>query len=353
LPARDIVVVGASADGVRCLETIARHLPRDLPAAIFVVLHTGPTGGQILPEILSRAGSLPAATARDGEPIRNGRIYVAPGDYHLLLDGDRVKLSRGPRENRFRPAIDPLFRSAARHHGDRVIGVILSGLLDDGAIGLRQILDAGGVALVQNPLEATYPDMPVAALRRAPQALPLTLREIADFLATNTGEKGDLLLDAEPPADPAPEALVKRDDPVEGPDQLRRGKVQGVPTLLTCPDCGGSLQEVAEGDLVHYRCHVGHGFSPQSLLIGQEEVVEDALWQALRALEEGAEFRRRLAERARGAGLQAIAGGYDADAEAHRRRADVIRQVLEAPPGPAVGLSHAGFPDDAAAEADR
>jgi two-component system chemotaxis response regulator CheB len=179
---RDIIVVGASADGLQMLRMLLAALPSNLPAAIFVVLHTGPTGGTVLPEILSRVGTLPAAPAVDGEPILPGRVYLPQPDTHLMVKNGFVRVTRGPRENRFRPAIDPLFRTAAAAYGPRVVGVVLSGLLDDGAYGLRQIVDGGGAAFVQDLHEATYPDMPRAALRQVPEAIPLRVHQIAERL---------------------------------------------------------------------------------------------------------------------------------------------------------------------------
>ena len=188
---RDVIVIGASADGVQMLRTLIGGLPADLDAAVFVVLHSGPLGGTLLPEILARAGDLPVAPALDGEPIVPGRVYLPHPDCHLLVKREQVRVFRGPRENGFRPAIDPLFRSAARAYGSRVVGVILTGLLDDGAYGLSRIVAAGGAGIVQDPAEAAFPDMPRAALRQSPSAEVLPIGAIAKRLVELSRESAE------------------------------------------------------------------------------------------------------------------------------------------------------------------
>jgi two-component system chemotaxis response regulator CheB len=335
LPSRDIFVIGASADGVQALQELVRPLPADLPAALFIVLHTSPAGGGILPRILSRAGELPAELARNGERMRHGRIYVAPPDFHLLLGPRGIKVMHGPRENGFRPGIDPLFRSAARSYGRRVVGIILSGMLDDGAFGLREIVDRGGVGLVQDPFEAAYPDMPRAALQRAPSARPLAVAAIAAEmiqLANGAGRpRRATIMSSGNAKEPKPEAAEP--DPLEEPPRLESDDPEtiGTPTVFTCPDCGGTLMELLEGELVRYRCHVGHAFTPLTLLDGQEHYIEDALWSALRALEESAALRRRSAGRALEGGLLGLARAYEEQADDLVERGRTIRRVLEQP----------------------
>jgi two-component system, chemotaxis family, protein-glutamate methylesterase/glutaminase len=333
---RDIVVIGASADGVQTLKELVRPLPADLPASLFVVLHTRPSGGTILPRILSRAGKLPADLARDGERAVRGRIYVAPADHHLLLTPRAMRLVRGPRENGFRPGIDPLFRSAARAFGPRVLGIILSGMLDDGAFGLREVADRGGMALVQDPFEATHSDMPRAALVRAPSARSMTVATIAETLIqlANGGKaagatRGATVMTSGSDKHEQPPVP----DPIAVPDRLEKNSPVplGAPTVYTCPDCGGTLLELVEGELVRYRCHAGHGYTPMTLLRGQEEAIEDALWNALRALEESAALRRRSAERAGVGGLHGLAATYATQSDELEQQAHTIRSVLERP----------------------
>jgi two-component system chemotaxis response regulator CheB len=185
---RDIVVIGASAGGVEALGTFVSGLPAELPAAVFVVLHVLPGGASALPRILARRSRLPVAAATDGEPIERGRIYVAPPDHHLLVDADRVQLTRGPLEKGHRPAVDPLFRSAAQAHGGRVIAAVLSGALDDGAAGLRTVAEAGGATLVQDPAEALYPSMPQSALRKVPGTRVVPISEMGDVVCAMIDE---------------------------------------------------------------------------------------------------------------------------------------------------------------------
>lgn len=289
---RDIVVIGASAGGVEALTTLFAGFPPELPAAIFVVLHVMPGGTSVLPRILQRAGSLPASAAVDGEPIERGRVYVAPPDHHMLVSGGHVRLTSGPRENGHRPAVDPLFRSAARAHGRRVIGIVLSGALDDGTAGLRMISDAGGLALVQEPASALYPSMPDAALAYTPTARAVPIDGLADAVCTAVGEPLGEEDDDDDDADPSVAALTV-DEPDRSDDNPRMGQL----TSITCPECGGSLWEHDEQGLPRFKCHVGHAYSPDSLEVSQAQALEGALWAALRSLQERADLFRRLARR--------------------------------------------------------
>jgi two-component system chemotaxis response regulator CheB len=292
-----VIVVGASAGGVQALQELVAQLPPELPASVLVVLHMSPAGTSVLHSILERAGALQASQPRDGERLERGHIYVAPPDFHMLLRGNAIHLSAGPRENGHRPAIDPLFRSAARAYGRRVIGVILSGTLDDGTDGMRLIRQRGGATLVQDPDDAAYGDMPrnVIAYAEPDRVLPVAEMGAAIF------DLVDAPLDPDPAdgiADPAtqPVDLVEvelgREDPV------------GDATLLTCPDCGGVMLERDDGGLVRFACQVGHAYSPESLNEHQGEALESALWNAIRTLDERADLLRRMGRRAdrRGAG---------------------------------------------------
>jgi two-component system chemotaxis response regulator CheB len=286
---RDIVVVGASAGGVEALSELVGGLPRELPAAVFVVLHVMPGGTSVLPSILGRAGSLPVAAAVDGEEIRRGQVYVASPDRHMLIDRGRVRLTSGPRENGHRPAVDPLFRSAARAYGRRVIGVILSGALDDGSAGLKMIGDEGGLALVEHPDDALYPGMPSSALEYAPGAQAVPLAELADTICAAIEEAI--------PEEGEPLAGQAKSPPLTEVDRADDDPRMGTLTAITCPECGGSLWEHDEEGLIRFKCHVGHAYSPESLEVSHGEALEGALWAALRSLQERAELYRRLARR--------------------------------------------------------
>ena len=320
----DIITIGASAGGVEALTEIARGLPGDLPASVFVALHVPAHGTSVLPLILSRRGPMPAAHARDGEAIVPGRIYVAPPDQHLLIHEGAVRLSRGPRENGVRPAIDPLFRSAARWYGPRVVGVVLSGTLDDGGVGLAAIKEQGGLAVVQDPGDALFPGMPRNAMDLVAVDHVVPASGIPDLLShlarQDAGGEGDPPM----PKDMELESEMAEFDlgAIQGPER------PGTPSGFACPDCAGVLWEIQEGELVRFRCRVGHAWSPTSLLAAQSKGLETALWTAFRALEERAELANRMAKRLRSKGRVATASRFEAQAREAKGRSVVIRQVL-------------------------
>jgi two-component system, chemotaxis family, protein-glutamate methylesterase/glutaminase len=321
----DIIVIGFSAGGVEALARLAADLPRDLPAAVFVVHHFPAEGESALPNIVRRAGRLPALHPVHGQQIEPGRIYIAPPGRHMIIVGDRIHLTRGPRENGHRPAIDPLFRTAARTFGSRVVGVLLSGTLDDGTVGMMAVKQHGGTAVVQDPNEALYPGMLDSAIQRVGVDHVLPVQEVAQLLTRLTREPvaqkegGQAML---------PEDQEPRDPAEIGTASLETGTLPGPPTALTCPECGGTLWELISGDLVRYRCHVGHAYTSDSMAAEQGSVLEGALWTALRALEEKAELSRRLAERSRSRGLERLARRYEGAVEHAERGSNDIRQLL-------------------------
>lgn len=311
-----VAVIGASAGGVEAMSSVVRNMPADLPLAVVVVLHM-PTGARSrLPEILGRAGPLPAAAVRHGQALQAGRIHVAPPDRHVVVSADRLHLLDGPRENGFRPAIDPLFRSAAQSLGPRAIGVILSGTMDDGVTGLAAIQAMGGSVIVQDPADAMCGALPEAALEALEADHVVPASSIGPLLAT-------IASGATRPAHRVPTPLAEQ--LVADPLSLEASGVD-----LSCPDCGGALQEVRLGDLRRYRCRVGHVLSPESLLDGQGEALESALWTAVRTLEETATLSRRLADRSRGSGAVAAARRFEARQVDAARRADLVRQAIGA-----------------------
>jgi two-component system, chemotaxis family, protein-glutamate methylesterase/glutaminase len=322
MPDHGIVVVGASAGGVEALADLAASLPSNLPAAVFVVLHLPATGTSALPEILRRHGPLPAAHIKDGEPIQPGRIYVGPPDHHVLLRPGRVHLSRGPRENGYRPAIDPLFRSAAREYATRVIGLVLSGALDDGTAGLLAIKSRGGIAVVQDPADAVYPGMPSNALEHVAVDHVLAAASMGKLLARLIADS------AEPPSDPAPSGMQVEVDMEGFSVEALEGNHPGRPSGFSCPDCNGVLWQIRDGGLERYRCRVGHAWSPESLLTQQSEALEAALWVALRSLEERAALARRLAEPARRRGHSITATRFEEQAAEAQQAARLVRDLL-------------------------
>ena len=333
MPGHDIIVIGTSAGGVDALRELVRHLPPDLPAAIFVVMHIPADSQSILPQILSHNGPLPARHGVDGEAIEYGRIYVAPPDHHLLVERERVRLVRGPKENRSRPAADPLFRSAARAYGPRVVGVVLTGGLDDGTAGLLAIKQRGGVAVAQDPAEALYPGMPRNALENVEVDYCLPLSEIPPLLAQLATTPAP-----DEAACPLPESL-KIESGIQRREEAHMEDIEklGQPSVFTCPECNGVLWELRDGELLRFRCHVGHAFSAESLLAEQSESLEAALWAALRALEEQAALHGRMARKAGLRDQDVLAGRFRQNAQDLERHAEVIRQILQdgAKPGDA------------------
>jgi two-component system, chemotaxis family, protein-glutamate methylesterase/glutaminase len=278
----DVIVIGTSAGGVDALQAIARGLPGDLPAAVLVVMHQSPQGPYLLPAILRKAGPLEVAETVDGASIERGKIYVAPPDHHLLVKGDCISLVRGPKENRSRPAIDPLFRTAAAAYGPRVVGVILTGMLDDGTAGLSAVKERGGIAVVQDPEDARYPSMPKSALRYVGSDFTLPLLEIAPLLAR---------LVREPMKTPAPLPVSRLIEIESRFVEMEAMKMQDMEEIgshagVSCPECHGPIWKIKDGTLQRYRCHVGHAYTAQAMAEGQIEAQEIHLWQALRLMKE-------------------------------------------------------------------
>jgi two-component system chemotaxis response regulator CheB len=312
---RDIAVVAASAGGVEALTGLVRGLPADLPVAFLVVLHFPPTATSRLPEILSRAGPLDARTAVDGEVARAGVIHVAPPDRHMVLSGSRIFLLDGPRENGVRPAADPLFRSAATAMGERVIGIVLSGTLDDGAAGIAAVQEYGGATLVQDPEEALSDGMPRAALEMIEPDHVLPAAAMGEVIANLASGRKRTAAEAR--------ARETQKSLAADPMTLEPGL-----TDFVCPDCGGALAEVQAGSMTRYRCRVGHVYSPESLYGMKAGELEAGLWASLRALEESASIAKRLADRARRSGAAAVVKRFESRGVDAARRADVVRQAI-------------------------
>jgi two-component system, chemotaxis family, protein-glutamate methylesterase/glutaminase len=292
---RDIIVVGASAGGLEALRTVLRALPATFSGAIFVVLHTTPASPGLVPEILRRDCALPIAHASDGDPIEHGRVYIAQPDHHLIVERGMVRATRGPRENHCRPALDPLFRSAAYAYGSRVVGVVLTGRLDDGTAGLWAIKDRGGVTVVQDPDEAASSSMPQNALRYVQIDHVVRLCELAPLLLR-------LLCD---PAQPRGGATAPRELEIETRiaaegNALAMGiTTMGTPSPFTCPECQGVMLSLKGGGVPRFRCHTGHAYSIDSLLAAVTDGVEGRLWSAMRSIEESVLLLRHVADHSR------------------------------------------------------
>jgi two-component system chemotaxis response regulator CheB len=302
---RDVVVVGASAGGLAPLRSLVGGLAPDFPGSLFVVRHLSPTESTSLADLLGRAGPLPALEVDERRAVERGRVYVAGPNRHLVLEPGFVRSVTGPRENRFRPSIDVLFRSAAISYGDRTVGIVLSGLLDDGAAGLAVVKTTGGVTIVQDPTDAEHPSMPESALRasRVDHRLPVAaMPALLESLARHGTPE---------PALPAPTSPRPTADP-----------------SFSCPACNGPLHHVQEAGVDRYRCVVGHAFSEESLASEHDENVERALWTALRVLEERVALQVRLANTAKRRGLEELAAMHAGKARAAQRDAAYLREAV-------------------------
>ena len=323
MPGHDIVVIGASAGGVEALMAVMCALPPDLPAALFVVLHIPPDGASALPQILANVGPLAAVHPRDGDPIEHGRIYVAPPDHHLLVEPGHVRVTRGPRENRYRPAVDPLFRSAARAYGSRVIGVVLSGTLDDGSAGMIAVAARGGIGVVQDPQDALFPGMPQSAISNDSPAYIVPVAEIGPLLSRLAREP------ARAAQQEVPRAMeMEVNDAALEMETIHDPDKPGTPSVFGCPECGGVLWEMKEDAMLRYRCRVGHAHTAESLIAEQSLHLEAALWASLRGLEEKAALAGRLAERARERGHTLLANRYAEQERDAQQHATVIRELI-------------------------
>lgn len=322
---KDIIVIGTSSGGIDALKELVAGLPGDLNASIFIVLHVAPYSLGILPEILERLGQLPASNAKDWEEFKPGHIYVAPPDHHLLVEqSGYMRVTRGPRENRFRPAVDPLFRSAAHAFGTRVIGVIMTGWLDDGTAGLWAVKQRGGTCIVQNPEEAYAPAMPLNAIKHVEVDHIVPLREIAPLLVRLTSETAD-----EEGAYPMSEEMETEVRIAREENALESGiEKWGDPSLYACPECHGVLLQLKEGDSVRFRCHTGHAYSVDALLAEFSEKTEDSLWSAIRALEENVILLRHLASHFGEKEQNGSAEKLLRKAQEAQQRADLVRQAV-------------------------
>lgn len=324
MPGQDIIVIGASMGGLEALQALLPGLADDTPAALFIVWHMAAESLGLLPDLLSRLSPLPIANAQDAEPIQPGHIYVAPPDHHLLIERGHVRLTRGPKENRFRPAVDPLFRTAASAYGPRVVGVVLSGALDDGTAGLWAIKDRGGLALVQDPMDAIQPSMPRSAIQHvavdhiAPaRALGPLLTDLARTPSTHEG------------APPMSEHLHIETRIALEDNALDQGVMQlGPLSPFTCPECHGTLLQITDGPVLRFRCHTGHAYSVQTLFAEVAESIEVSLWCAIRAIEERVLLLQQVANHVRETGDADGAEQLRARAREAEQQAQLVRLAV-------------------------
>jgi two-component system, chemotaxis family, protein-glutamate methylesterase/glutaminase len=317
---RDLIVIGGSAGALEALKILLAELPKNLAASILLVVHVPPDYPSILPEILSRTGPLHAFNPSDREALKPGKVYVAKPDFHMLVEDGHVLLTRGPKENWHRPAIDPLFRSAARSYGPRVIGIVLSGQLDDGSAGLMAIKLRGGTTIVQDPGDAIAPQMPYNAIHYAEPDYVVPVSEMPALLIRLLKEQVQLV--------PQPAEVGMHDEIHDEARQAnleeQRSEPNGKPSVFACPECHGVMWELEESGLLRFRCRVGHAFTADSLNLAMSEATEDALWAAMRALEERSALLRRVAPRS----APSLNGQFEEEADAMNRHADQIRKML-------------------------
>lgn len=322
MPNRDIIVIGGSSGATAPLKDILGRLPADVRAAIFIVLHIPARGIGILATVASAAGRLPVKQAVHGLPIEHGTIYLAAPDHHLMIEDGRLALGRGPRENMVRPAIDPLFRSAALTYGPRVIGVVLSGFLSDGAAGLDAIKRCGGLTVVQDPADALADEMPRRALEVGPVDFCIPGGRIGDVLAELATEQAG---EARPvPPDIQLEVQIAAGERVDSEAIATIAD----PAALTCPSCGGVLSALKAEHPLRFRCQVGHAFAADVLAKEQENRIDEAMRIALRIIEERVQLVRRMAEDARQNGRSAVAEMYEDRVAEYRRYSEVIRRAV-------------------------
>lgn len=327
MPGHDVIVIGTSAGGLKALGAILSALPTNLNAMIFIVQHLAPDKPSILPEILADLSVLPASHPTDGESIQTGRIYVAPPDHHLLVNQGVMRVVRGPQENRFRPAIDTLFRSAARAYGPRVVGVVLTGYLDDGTVGLQAVKKRGGVAIVQDPKEAEYPSMAKSALQFVKVDHCLPLAEIPDLLVQLSKELAET--EEEYPVTEEIEVEAKiAEQQLNTQEFLAHVEAIGTRTTYTCPECNGSIWQIGQDHPLRFRCHTGHSFTANVFLSEQTQNLENALWSAVRVMEEKVTLSRQMAAQMESYNLQSAADKYKDHANSLDAEVSLVRGII-------------------------
>jgi two-component system chemotaxis response regulator CheB len=319
---RDVIAIGGSLGAVGAMKQLLRELPHDLAAMIFVVIHVGARGKDLLADVLGESAGFTVTTAIDGERVQRGRAYIAPADRHLLVIDDVIRLGRGPRENLARPAIDPLFRSVGVSFGPRSIAVVLTGLLNDGAAGLEDLKRCGGVTVVQNPSDAAAPDMPLGALRTSDVDYRAPLGDLPALLRQLTREKA------------GPPVAVPDDVKLEIDIALGRQSNPDIiatiadPVSISCPACGGVLSQIKSWPPLRFRCQVGHAYTAETLAADMEGAVDEAMRVALRIIEERVTLSEKMADEARRSGLGAAAAANGRRADEGRQHAETLRRAI-------------------------
>lgn len=321
---RNIIVIGASSGGFEALKIIVKQLPANINASIFVVWHMSAEVRGILPTVFNKLNTIKTKHAEDKDLIHANQIYIAPPDHHLTIEGDYLRVTKGPKENRFRPAVDPLFRSAAYTFGNRVIGVVLSGALDDGSAGLWRIKANGGIAIVQDPKDAEVPSMPQNALNKVKVDHCVPVSAIADLLVKLSSEE----------IPPNTDHLKDEKTEIEigiatGKNGLNKGSLNiGVLSPFTCPDCHGVVSKITDGDITRFRCHTGHAYSENSLMAALEEKIEESLYSALRSLDESILLFNHIGDHHAEDNLPKLAATCFTKARTNKLRSDLVRKAI-------------------------
>lgn len=324
---RNIIVIGASAGGIEAILEVTKGLPKDIPAAIFVVHHLPPYAKSKLHILINFQKNVPAVTARNGQVFEMGKIYCAVADHHMLLEKGKIVLSKGPRENRFRPSIDALFRSAAYEYKEQVIGVVLSGALNDGTAGMYSIKRFGGLAIIQEPADATFDSMPVSVANfvETNHALPASdIGHLLGHLSSEWVNKKEIKV-------PESDELIELEVNIaKNHNALNAGVFEkGVYSPLACPDCKGALVRYEEGPLIRFRCHTGHSYTPEALLYGISENINDDLWKVMRGMEENNFVLRLLGKKLKEKGQEDKAAAFFKEAQVLIEKSRKIANIVE------------------------
>ncbi|HLH88885.1 MAG TPA: chemotaxis protein CheB [Xanthobacteraceae bacterium] len=319
---RDILAIGTSAGGFEALRLLAQKLPADFPASILVVIHLSSEFHSALDTILSHAGPLTASFAEHGERLRYGHIFIAPPKSHLLLDGDHLTLGHGPRENNARPAIDPLFRSVAACCGPRAVGAVLTGTLGDGASGLQALQQCGGIAVVQDPADAAFAEMPLNALRALRPDHVAGLHDMPALLARLAREP------AGAPVEVPPAIKLETDIARTGRSSMSTLDRIGRRSVLACPECHGVMWEIDEGDVVRYRCHIGHAYTADLMSLALDASLRQALGAATRALDERIALARKLHRQSEESGHRLVAASWARKLREAEEEARTLRDAM-------------------------
>ncbi|QRR00661.1 chemotaxis protein CheB [Dyadobacter sandarakinus] len=323
---RNIIVIGASAGGISALKQLCSSLPADLNASVFIVWHMAPAVRGVLPQILNQVSAIHAAHGVDGEPIVSNRMYIAPPDHHMLIEQGRIRISHGPKENRFRPAVDPLFRSAAYTYGNRVIGVVLSGALDDGTAGLWTIKYRGGLTIVQDPIDAEVSSMPDSAIRQVTIDHIIPAEQMGPLLAKLVQDPAN----KDTPIAMEEDEKTKAELEIAGADTASGTSIFqfGVPSTYACPECHGVLTMLKDGNITRFRCHTGHAFSADALLEALTESIEDSLYNAIRGVDESVILLNHLGDHFAEANQPRAAAVYFQRATKVSEQAAMVRKAI-------------------------